>query len=473
MLFISATFVIFTAAVFIFYYIPCLRKYQIHILIIASLLFYGYNNPYNIIILIISILINSIISYEIHIHKRYALLLTVAGIITNILILSFFKYNAFITHALSVNASIPEKMMHYIISLSLPLGISYFTFQAISLLIDSYRQTTNMTKENIKIGGFIDHAINSALFLSFFPKQSSGPIITANRFFPQLSEKFFQSIDWRSTFKLLIAGLFFKLVIADNLKDYTFWMRYPEFTALSSIDLIILMHAYAFQFFADFAGYSLIAIGIGHLFGYSLPMNFNYPYIATSCSDFWSRWHISLSSWLRDYLYIPLGGNRKGAVRTGVNLLLVMVIAGVWHGATLNFLLWGLWHGIGLVAGTVLKFIFGPPNGNSMIRNIVKIILIFHFVSIGWLFFKLPEASHVYAYLASIANNLFIKPNMKNMIPIFIYSSPVIIHHIFYFVKNSDKLKFFSKYDYIFYGLLLFFILLNKGDENAFIYFQF
>jgi len=473
MLILSTAFVLFTVIVFGIYYIPQLRNYQVYILIIASLFFYYYNNPLDVIILLISIAVNTIISYEIHMHKRHALLFAVLGIVANVLILSLFKYNSIISHALSLGQISSNKAVKHIAVLSLPLGISYFTFQGISLLVDSYRQTMGVTDETIRIRTFSSHFINSALFLSFFPKQSSGPIITAHKFFPQLEFKFFQTIDWQTTFKYIIGGLFLKFVIADNLKDYTFWMRYPEFTVLSSIDLIMLMYGYAFQFFADFAGYSLVAIGIGYLFGYTLPINFNYPYIATSCSDFWSRWHMSLSSWLRDYLYIPLGGNRKGTIRTSINLLLVMLIAGAWHGGTLNFLLWGIWHGIGLAAGRILKRLFGFRSRNSPLLTLIKIIIIFHFVSIGWLFFKLPEAAHVYAYIASISKNIHIRSNMKLIIPMVLYSSLIVIYHAHYFVKNSPKLTFLHRFDFVLYGLLLFLILLNKGDENAFIYFQF
>jgi len=472
MLILSTAFVLFTVIVFGIYYIPQLRNYQVYILIIASLFFYYYNNPLDVIILLISIAVNTIISYEIHMHKRHALLFAVLGIVANVLILSLFKYNSIISHALSLGQIFSNKAVKHIAVLSLPLGISYFTFQGISLLVDSYRQTMGVTDETIRIRTFSSHFINSALFLSFFPKQSSGPIITAHKFFPQLEFKFFQTIDWQTTFKYIIGGLFLKFVIADNLKDYTFWMRYPEFTVLSSIDLIMLMYGYAFQFFADFAGYSLIAIGIGHLFGYSLPMNFNYPYIASSFGELWRRWHISFSFWLRDYVYIPLGGSRSGKARKYLNLVLTFIVSGIWHGTGLNYIIWGS------IQGIVISIEDALGTRYTRINYLVRRFITFFLFAAAATFFRLDvkNAAKLLVRMFGYDSLNFRMSTAVAFLPLVLIFGFLIIDHWvkFYTVDKQGFPEVNNKpHVIIILCVLLLLALIFPGQDQPFIYFKF
>jgi len=233
----------------------------------------------------------------------------------------------------------------------------------------------------------------------------------------------------------------------------------------------LLLFGYSIQIFADFAGYSLIAIGLGKLFGYHLPDNFNFPYIASSFSEFWRRWHISLSTWLRDYLYIPLGGNRKGEVRTYINLFIVMLLGGFWHGAAWSYAVWGAAHGFFLLAE---RFLF-KSHVNSQKRSYIGMIIVFFIVTLLWLLFKLTDFNHVIYFLQSVVQNFSmpLKFGMKEL-TLVLFSVAVITFHICYLMKeNSVFRKYFDKSEFIWYGLMAFFIFTNSGSQGEFIYFQF
>lgn len=309
----------------------------------------------------------------------------------------------------------------------------------------------------------------------------AGPILKAHQFYPQIAHKSPQRTDWSGAFKILILGYFLKIVIADNLKDQTFWIAYPYFEAYSALGLCGLLFGYSAQIFADFAGYSLIAIGVAKLFGYDLPTNFNFPYISQSFSEFWRRWHISLSSWLKDYLYIPLGGNRKGALRTYVNLLIVMTLGGFWHGAAWNYIVWGIYHGILLALERYILGAFGRrkardsadstlPKGviGRVALSALRICVIFSLVSLGWLLFNL-SLSHALCYIERIVSPQGGKTPFAILLTIALYALPVGIYHINHLIsRGKNRLD-----NALIYGILLFLIITNGGSSNAFIYFQF
>ncbi|MEQ8682884.1 MAG: MBOAT family O-acyltransferase, partial [Cyclobacteriaceae bacterium] len=220
----------------------------------------------------------------------------------------------------------------FLIAIPLPIGISFFTFQGISLLVDAYRNRAG-TSDQIRVLPFWKLLFHTSLYISLFPQLVAGPIVKAHDFYPQIRTKYLSGIQWNYVFQHVVTGYFLKMVVADNLKDFTGELVWPSFERFSSVELLVYLFGYSMQIFADFAGYSLIAIGISGLFGYIIPQNFNFPYVASGFSDFWKRWHISLSTFLKEYLYIPLGGNRKGRVRTYLNLMIVMALGGLWHGA--------------------------------------------------------------------------------------------------------------------------------------------
>lgn len=469
MLFNSYPFVILVLITFLFYYM-LFRHQQVFILIVSSFVFYGYSQPYLLILLFLSGSINAIISYLVYFEKKdnKKRITAITGVFFNLLVLGVFKYN----HLLDGWASEHNQIIDYFITLPLPIGISFYTFQGISLVMDIYHP---LKKYDLKIDErFKIHYLNTIFFISFFPQLVAGPIVKAHEFFPQICRKYLKNIDIYYIYKTLVLGYFLKIVIADNLKDQTFWIAYPYFEAQSSLTLITMLFGYSMQIFADFAGYSLIAIGVAAIYGYKLPTNFNFPYISTSIAEFWRRWHISLSTWLKEYLYIDfLGGNRKGSFRTYVNLIVVMFLGGLWHGAALSYGIWGLWHGIGLAfERKVLGKKERNENGNIVITTI-RILFIFSFVSFGWLLFKLPNIQDAIHYLYSIGENFHFKHNRVIILNILVYSFPVAIYHLIYLLKNKGIFKSIFEYEYILYSVMLVLIFINGGIPGEFVYFQF
>src|SRR6185295_13423636 len=259
------------------------------------------------------------------------------GIAFNLALLAFFKYKLLFIDPASPSL-VDFAPLDFLLKLPLPIGISFFVFHNISLLVD-------LTREKSAPPTLID----VFLYIIFFPQLVSGPITRAEMFMPQIKPKYFADIAFVEAAKWILVGFFFKLYVANNLNEMTSYMSFPLYETLQTQDKWLLVILYGYQIYADFFGYSSIALGLALLFGYRLPPNFNLPYVATAFSDFWARWHMSLSAWLRTYLYIPLGGNRFGPGRTYLNLMIVMGLGGLWHGAGLSYLVWGLLHAILLV----------------------------------------------------------------------------------------------------------------------------
>lgn len=318
-------------------------------------------------------------------------------LVTNIVLLlgflSYFKYAGFITEA--VNSLFNTAFVaHDIFSawsnslfgtsfdvntIVLPVGISFFTFQALSYSIDIYRGRMKPERN------FVDFAF----YLTYFPQLVAGPIVRASEFIPQMNGEYTIS---RNEFGygvfLILQGLVKKMLISDFI-SVGFIDRVFETPALySGFENLMAVYGYGLQIYCDFSGYTDIAIGVAMLMGLRLPLNFNSPYKAANIADFWKRWHISLSRWLKDYLYVPLGGNRKGPVRTGINLLITMLLGGLWHGAALRFVVWGGLHGVALVADKIWQWLFRGVRRKSRAARIAGIILTFNFVSFAWIFFR-------------------------------------------------------------------------------------
>ena len=276
--------------------------------------------------------------------------------------------------------------LHY--DIFLPVGVSFFTFQSLSYTIDVY-------KGNIKpLKSIVDYGF----FVSFFPQLVAGPIVRASDFLPQINKKpFLNNDDLGKALFLIMAGLIKKAVISDYISGNFVDRVFDNPMLYSGFENLMASYGYALQIYCDFSGYSDMAIGIALLLGFHLPVNFNSPYISGSITEFWRRWHISLSSWLRDYLYIPLGGNRKGNVRTNINLMLTMVLGGLWHGASLKFIIWGALHGAVLGLEKLLRSLIEIfPNWiinwfrwiPKWLIKVVSIVLTFHFVCYCWIYFR-------------------------------------------------------------------------------------
>jgi len=470
MLFNSFPFLVLVLVTLILYYSKKLVKYQIYILILSSLVFYAYGQPYLLLLLFISASINAIVSYKVYFEniREKKRLYSVSGVVFNLVVLSFFKYSPLFGVMIEDFNSLGG-VGEFLLTIPLPIGISFYTFQGISLVVDLYKSDHQSECPLFEVNkNFKKHYLDTIFFISFFPQLVAGPIVKAYQFYPQIKTKYLKDIDFERAFKILILGYFLKMVIADNLKDQTFWMTYPYFESLSSLTLITLLFGYSIQIFADFAGYSLIAIGIAKLYGYELPKNFNFPYISKSFSEFWTRWHISLSSWLKEYLYIPLGGNRVSKIRVYINISIVMLLGGLWHGAAYSYIVWGGYHGFLLVTERYMaSYVKFPSN---ILMNAVKVFFVFSLITLGWLLFKLPEFDQVLLYLHSLASNSGAH-RKEILMMIFFYAIPIFIYYLNYLISITKNKNYLD--NSFIYAILFFLIITNSGSSGEFIYFQF
>jgi len=357
------------------------------VLLVASYIFYMWWNPAFILLIVFSTVVDYFVggklAAEENLTKRRLLLL--ASMVSNLGLLFFFKYAGLFTDSLlGIMQMLGYEPSWVSLNITLPVGISFYTFQTMSYTIDIYRKEIPATKK----------PLDFALFVAFFPQLVAGPIVRAATFLPQLDKDVRLSCDQR-TFFLIMRGLAKKVLIADNLAVFID----PVFSAPGdwpSIIIWLATIAFAIQIYCDFSGYSDIAIGIARILGFTLPLNFNHPYSARNPSDFWRRWHISLSSWLRDYLYISLGGNRDGAIATYRNLMLTMLLGGLWHGASWNFVVWGFLHGAILVGHRLYTSYRRKLNpdwrpGNSVIGYAISLFLMQYFVLITWITFRITD----------------------------------------------------------------------------------
>jgi alginate O-acetyltransferase complex protein AlgI len=396
---------VFSSAVFLFGFLPiALLLYFLSprfikniTLLLISLLFYAWGEVFYLGVMILSIVSNYffgilIYSSQKKLHgEKSSLLYVTGGILVNIALLASFKYLNFIADNINAVFSIAGIPSINLAPVHLPLGISFFTFQAISYIVDVYRKEVP-AQRNI---------FNLALYISLFPQLIAGPIVRYHDVSLQITSRSHSSELFASGVQRFIYGLAKKMLIANPLGE----VADPIFT-LSGNDLTMPLAwigilAYTLQIYFDFSGYSDMAIGLGRMFGFRFHENFNYPYIAASIREFWRRWHISLSSWFRDYVYIPLGGNRVSTVRVYTNLLIVFILTGFWHGASWNFLIWGLFHGVFLASEHA-----GLSNGLKKIWKPVQHIYLLAIVIVGWVFFRANTLPQAIDYLQAMFNIL-------------------------------------------------------------------
>jgi alginate O-acetyltransferase complex protein AlgI len=307
------------------------------------------------------------------------------SICSNLGLLAYFKYTNFLLSTVGELLHFPHKTLDIL----LPVGISFYTFKTMSYTIDVYRGELRACRSWWKY----------AMFVTYFPELVAGPIVRASVFLPQMGRSL--RFDWnrfRLGLQIVLLGVTKKIVIADRLAPFADHV----FAAPGSFDGItnaLAVIAYSLQIYCDFSGYSDIAIGISKMIGYDLPENFNMPYLAANLTDFWRRWHITLSSWLRDYLYIPLGGNRKGKARTNINLILTMLLGGLWHGASWTFVFWGLLHGIGLMFHKYA----GPKSPATRLPRIAGWAMTYAYVCLAWIFFRASSFALALTMIRKIA----------------------------------------------------------------------
>jgi len=385
-----------TIAVAIYYLLPRAYPAQRIVILVASAIFYAFWSPAFLLHLLGVLLANYWLSRRIIatpdqvLRKRWL----IAGILVNLANLFVFKYAGLaMTTGNTLLSSLGREAMLPHITPLLPLALSFYTFSVISYLVDVYRDPHGQARDAAE---FLFYAI-------FFPHLIAGPILRKSEFFPQCGYHSFSKDHVSAGIHRIIVGLFQKAVIADNLAiivDH----GYANHAALSMPETAVVLVAYSFQIFFDFAGYSAIAIGSARLFGYVFPENFNTPYAAANLADFWRRWHMTLSRWIRDYIYIPLGGSRGSKLSRIVNLVVTMTLAGLWHGASWNFAVWGLLHGVGLVAhhaysvGRLRGIVVNAVPGT--LYAAASIVLTFVFVTFAWVLFRAPDfatAAAIYA----------------------------------------------------------------------------
>jgi alginate O-acetyltransferase complex protein AlgI len=480
MLFNSFEFLLFFIIIYGLYLI---WHKQLHLqntlLLIASCIFYGAWSWKFLILLFFSAWIDYYAALHIdgtdnrRIKKRWL----AASIVSNLSILGFFKYFAFFTNnfrealAFLGFTNTPEMALNII----LPLGISFYTFQSMSYAIDVYRG-------NLKP---VRHFSDFVLFVMFFPQLVAGPIERATHLLPQLMTKRTLSFSkFAEGCYLTLWGLFQKTVVADGLAGIV----NPIFAAGGPYhpeQVLLGVYAFSFQILCDFSGYSNIARGLGKMMGFDIMENFRLPYFAVNPSDFWQRWHISLSSWLRDYLYVPLGGNRKGTLLTYRNLFLTMLLGGLWHGAAWTFIAWGAYHGLLLISYRLLAPFFNKISPGQALEGIAgkvwkgaQIVFFYHLICIGWLFFRANsmgqvfEMLHSFSFSLSAPHTAFVKQAAIAALLVL----PIWWVQLRQFQKND--LYFFFKWHWLqrgaFYALLLIgFVVFASGGVHEFIYFQF
>lgn len=470
MLFNSLTFLLFFLSVSLLHRVMPGWTAQKRLLLMASYLFYAAWNPPYIAVLLFSTMLDWWLARRLWrsenpSHRTWLLILSLAS---NLSLLGFFKYGNFLLANFQTTAAIfgidyrPPAL-----DIVLPVGISFYTFASLSYTIDVYR------REIRGDWSFLDYA----LFVSFFPHLVAGPIVRAFQLLPQMETPRQTSNDqfgWGIV--LLALGLFSKVVMADSIFAPLVDQVYANPVQYGATDFWCVVFGFAGQIYYDFSGYSLCAIGIALCFGFEFPDNFRSPYAARSFSDFWRRWHISLSTWLRDYLYIPLGGSRDGALFTQRNLLLTMLIGGLWHGASWMFVLWGGLHGLYLVIERAVRGWVAVLSPNPWVDGMMTLV-VFVIVALTWIPFRAPTWEVFKQIVAGLIR--WDSPMMLEPLLVALSWAAILVTVRWHFMLRDSSLEAeFGKLGLVTQiatvGLCLIAIFLcSGGDERAFIYFQF
>lgn len=473
---------VFSNLVFLFVFLPIVlflyfivrNNLKNYVLLLASLFFYAWGEPKYIFLMLISICINYVFGLLIDKYRdtlSLKKLFLIIAIIGNILLLGIFKYAGFFITNINELFNLSLELD----PIPLPIGISFYTFQAMSYIIDVYRRDANVQRNFISL----------SLYISLFPQLVAGPIVRYTTVAEQIKKRFVNLDKFTEGVKRFIIGLSKKVLLANQfgvIADTIFGSSPNEMSVATAW---IGIMAYSLQIYFDFSGYSDMAIGLGKMFGFDFLENFNYPYIARSVGEFWRRWHISLSSWFRDYVYIPLGGSRKGLPKTIRNLLIVWTITGFWHGASWTFMLWGFYFGVLIVLERL-----GLAKILSRLSKPIQHLYLIVIVMIGWVFFRADNFTYSISYLSTmfglnntslIDGNALIYLNDYWMVYVIgiICSIPIIPwlkEKLYSNNKNQNQVKLVLSFTLpIVYMILMVFsmILLVNSTYNPFIYFRF
>jgi len=491
MLFNSFEYLIFLPIVFIIYWFVLKDKIQIQniFLLIASYFFYGWWDWRFLALIIFSSFVDYYVAKGINKTSNIKVKKRLLGLSlsVNLGLLGVLKYfNFFTTSFHDAFNSIGIEVDSFTINIILPVGISFYTFQTLSYTIDVYRDKLKPTSDIVAFFAFV----------SFFPQLVAGPIERASNLLPQFSSKrifnYAKSVDG---LRQILWGLFKKIVIADSLATHVNYIFSNSETLPSSM-LLLGAIMFAFQIYGDFSGYSDIAIGTAKLFGFSLMQNFAFPYFSRNIAEFWRRWHISLSTWFRDYLYIPLGGSRGGTSMKIRNTIIIFVVSGFWHGANWTFIIWGALNAIyfipSLLYNTNRKYLSNNTSNKNhpTFREIIQILITFTLTTFAWIFFRAKDITHAISYIKNIfINNLSWFPNIQNVTEVqkinmlLLFLLVIFLIIIEWFSRSSEHglsniFKSSTIPNTIFrrllYFVLILIILLYLPNKSAdFIYFQF
>ena len=389
----------------------------------------------------------------------------------NLLFLSYFKYfDFFVRSANELLRSLRVNPLHLHLHVILPVGISFYTFQSMSYIVDIYRGEVEPAAD----------PVDFALFVAFFPHMVAGPIMHSSALLPQMQkDRRMRLRDMGTGFQLAMWGLFKKVVIADNLA----LIARPVFRhGAPPGPMHVGVLAFAFQIYCDFSGYTDIARGVARILGFSLMDNFHHPYFASSITDFWRRWHISLSSWLRDYLYIPLGGNRLGSLRTYANLMITMLLGGLWHGARWNFVLWGAYQGALLAAERLVggkrrigDFFLSKGVGRAF--WLLRVLVTFHFVCLGWVLFRTENGTDLPGMVASFMNVFgWLRMPRTDLLRVLLLIAPLLAVDTSDFLLREEQSILRAPWPlrgFVYFLALYAFLIFGRFKSHAFIYFQF
>lgn len=472
--FSSLTFLcIFLPAVFLLYtVIPNLRARNV-LLIIASLAFYAYGEIIYVLLMIFSTILNYFCArWVARDPARKSKAALIVAVVVNLGILGVFKYTGMLVTTFNSLTGLGVPVP----AIALPIGISFFTFQALSYVIDVYRGTVDVQK----------NYLNILLYISFFPQLIAGPIVKYRDINEQIADRR-QDIDKIARgFRRFIGGLMKKVLIANTMGAVADLLFAQELSGISAPAAWLGAVAYLFQIYYDFSGYSDMAIGLGMMFGFDFKENFNYPYGAVSVKDFWRRWHISLSTWFKEYLYIPLGGNRKGRGRAAVNRLIVFFLTGLWHGASWTFVVWGLWHGLFLLLEEYVPFMRRMPRVLGHIYSLLA-------VTLGFVIFRADTIDYGFGYIGRMFAGGFdtasLSLALSQLTPWFIVILAAAVIGCAPIRPLADRIRLRlcgggaltakaqvaqgCLYALAFAGLLFCILQLSPGGYNPFIYFRF
>lgn len=478
MLFNSLDFALFLPIVFFLYWFVFQHdlKRQNLILVIASYVFYAFWDWRFLGLILLSTLIDYFIGLALAKERQAGKrsFLFAFSLITNLGLLGVFKYyNFFLENFVAAFSFFGQEITASSLTIILPVGISFYTFQTLSYSLDIYNKKLAPTRDFLSF----------AAFVSFFPQLVAGPIERASRLLPQMQKA--RDFDYAKAvdgLRQILWGLFKKIVIADNCAEYVS-LIFDNTTDYSGSTLALAAFLFAFQIYGDFSGYSDIAIGTARLFGFDLMKNFAYPFFSRDVAEFWRRWHISLSSWFRDYLYIPLGGSRRGKFKSIRNIFLIFLVSGFWHGANWTFLAWGFFHAL-----LFLPLFFRQRNRKYLdivargkllpsAREFISILSTFTLTTFAWIFFRAENIEHAFYYISRLFSpTLFhipeVFPRYTLLLILFFLSLEWIGREKAYAVADLG-LNWIKPLRWSFYLSLSLLILLFSGSKQAFIYFQF